>query len=209
MGRTHYFEQSQKFIANVHSLERSIGRQINWEDVPDQFKRTSVLVKLDGAASADDTSITVDALLGEIPKGALLHFGESKEFAKVTATAAIGATSITVEALPEALEDNDEAYYGGKGAKVIPAGSVMAKLASGKLCLRAHRPASEAATHVLENPAVEDDETADLAHGCLVGGVFFENMMPDYSHADWATFKTELAAAGLGYVWETYADNTT
>ena len=209
MGRTYYYEQALPFVANPSSLVHSTGRQISWADIPDQYRRTAVLVKLDGAALADATSITVDALLGAIPSGTLLHFGESKEFARVTAAAAIGATTITVEALPSALEDNDEAYYGGNGAKVVPAGKIMAELSSGKLATRAERPGSETATCILESTAVEDDESDDLGHGCLVGGVIFSDMLPDAANAAFATMQTELNAAGVGhFVWEDYADDT-
>lgn len=210
MGRTYYYEEALPFVANEHSLVRSPGRQIDWVQVDERYRRSAVLVKLNGAASADATSITVDALLGAIPAGTLLHFGESKEFARVTAAAAIGDTSITVEALPSAIEDNDEAYYGGTGAKVIPAGKIMAELSSGKLIPRdSDNISSETSTHILEATAVEDDESSDLGHGSLVGGVIYEDMLPDASHASFATWKGELNAVGVGhFVWQDYADNS-
>lgn len=209
MGRTYHYEQALPFVANEHSLDRSPGRQIDWASVPDSYRRTAVLVKLNGAVIVDATSITVDALLGAIPAGTLLHFGEAKEFVRVTAAAAIGDTSITVEAVPTALEDNDEAYYGGVGAKIIPAGKVMAELSGGKIVPRSDRPGSETATCILEATAVEDDETGELGHGCIVGGVIYSDMLPDAANAAFSTMQTELNAAGVGhFVWQDYADNT-
>lgn len=135
------------FVLDPNSMVRNDGRQVDWAEVPDKYKATAVLVKLNGAASADDTSLTVDALLGDIPAGTLLHFGESKEFARVTVAAVAGGTTLTVEALPSALEDNDEAYFGGNGNKFLKAGTVVAqKVSTGKIVPRAHVP-SLAADH--------------------------------------------------------------
>lgn len=211
MGYTTHYDETLPFVANEHSLVRSPGRQIDWTQVPSSFGGDAVLVKLNGAVSVDATSITVDALLAAVPSGTLLHFGESKEFVRTTAAAAAGATSITVEAVPTALEDNDEAYYWpGQESKEIPAGTVMAELSSGKIVPRSDRPGSETATGILESTAVEETGVNDVGHGVIVGGVIFQNLLPDFSNAAFSTFKSELVAAGvgMGYVWETYADNT-
>lgn len=210
MGRTYYYEDTLPYAANVHSLVHGAGRQIDWTNVPDSYRRGAVLVKLNGAASADDTSITVDALSGAVPADTLLHFGESKEFARTTAAAAAGATSISVEALPSALEDNDEAYYAGTGKKSIPSGKIMAELSGGKVIPRDAVTGAETATSILESTANEDDDAGTTGYGQLVGGVIFENMLPDFSHANFATWQGELETAGVGtgWVWETYSDNT-
>ena len=210
MSRTTYYDEALPFAANEHSLVRGAGRQIDWALVRSSFGGDAVLVKLSAAALADATSISVDALSGAIPAGTLLHFGESKEFARVTAAAAAGATSSTVEALPSALEDNDEAYYWpGNEAKRIPAGTLMAKLSSGKVIPRSAVTGAETATSILESTAINDG-MADVGHGQIVGGVIFENLLPDFAHASFATWQGELEAAGVGtgWVWETYSDST-
>lgn len=211
MSRTTYYDEAKPFVANEHSLVRGTGRQIDWTLVPSSFGGDAVLVKLSAAALADATSISVDALSAAVPVGTLLHFGQSKEFAKVTAAAAAGATSITVEALPSALEDNDEAYYWpGREAKRIPAGTIMAKLSSGKIIPRSAVTASETSTSILESTAIEQVGMADVGHGQIVGGVIFEGLLPDYAHASFATWQGELEAAGVGtgWVWEAYSDST-
>lgn len=95
------------------------------------FLETSVLVKLSAAAAADAVAIVFDALSGPIPSGTRLYFGESKEFALTTAAAAAGATTVAVQALPAALEDNDEARYDGdvgvRGFKVVPSGTLVGR----------------------------------------------------------------------------------
>lgn len=209
MTRTTWYDSIPGFVADSASIQRNNGRQIDWAQVPDKYRTSSVLVELDGAVDVDDTTIAVQALSAAVPAGTLLHFGESKEFVKVTAAAAAGATSLTVEAVPTALEDEDQAYYGGSGDKVIPAGTVMAELSGGKLVPRVDRPGSETATCILESAASNGDEAAaSTGYGCIVGGVIYENLLPTQSDAAWSTIKGELNTAGVGYfVWETYADD--
>lgn len=218
MGWTTEYDDALPFVANEHSLQRAPGRQIDWTQVPDSFGGDAFTVTADGGESAAATSITVDALPGDIPSGALLYFGEAGEFARLTAPASEGDTSLTVEALPNAIEDNDEAtYYPGKEAKRIPAGTIMAALASGKLIPRSAVTGAETATHILEASANEEDLVGDLGgdnhpgYGVIVGGVIYENLLPDFSDANFATWQGELEAAGVGtgWVWETYADDTT
>lgn len=71
-----------------------------------------VTVTSDGGASANATTMNVDALSGPVPAGTVLYFG-AKKFAKLTAAAAAAATSLTVEALPTAIADNDAATFAG------------------------------------------------------------------------------------------------
>jgi hypothetical protein len=85
----------------------------------------SVVVGAAGALAAA-TSVPVDALSGAIPSGTVLNFGTNK-FARLTAAAAAGATSITVAAIPTALVDNDTAIYPGVGAKSVPSGTVIGR----------------------------------------------------------------------------------
>jgi hypothetical protein len=86
-----------------------------------------VLVKANGVAAAAAVAITVDALSGPIPSGTLLYFGETGEFALTTADAAAGATSISVQALPQAIEDNDEAVYSPTGRVTVKSGTLVGR----------------------------------------------------------------------------------
>jgi len=168
------------------------------------------VVAADAAAGA--TSLTVVKLPHAIADTATADFpGTAQQMlAKVAVEAAAGATSITVDALAGHIVDNSEATvtFGGTGSKIIPAGTVMAQLSSGKIVPRSDRPGSETATCVLETMADELGLNMALSgYGTLVAGVLYENLMPDYANASWATFKTELNAAGVGhFVWRTYAD---
>lgn len=68
----------------------------------------------DADVNATETAITVAALSGPIPAGTILQFsGAGAGFAKLTATADAGATSLTVEALPEDIDNAATALFPG------------------------------------------------------------------------------------------------
>ena len=212
MGRTTYTNSTPAFVADPGSMTRNGGRQIDWRYVSDAYRSGAKTVQLNGAAAANATSITVDALPIALQIGQLLYFGQSQEFARVTAYAAAGATSVSVEALPQALEDNDTATVGGSGAKRILAGTVVAEMSGGLLVPRADRPGSETATGILATDAVEGDRSAALSgYGVYVGGVVYENLLPDSAGSTLnSTYKTELQTAGVGtgFAFLTWADDS-
>jgi hypothetical protein len=87
---------------------------------------TDVVVTVGVAgAAANDTTIPVAALSGPIPSGTDLDFG-GKKFARTTAAAAAGATSLTVSAIPTALVSGDAAtYQGGERSLLITADAAV------------------------------------------------------------------------------------
>lgn len=89
----------------------------------------AVSIVVDNAgALANATSVPLDSALEvSLPAGTVLAFGAtgSKKFAKLTADAAIGATSLTVEALPTALVYLDTALYSKYGRKTLKSGTVI------------------------------------------------------------------------------------
>lgn len=173
---------------------------------------TDEIATVSADAAAGATSLTVVKLPHAIADNATANFpGTSQQsLAKVATEAAAAATSIIVDALAGHIVDNATATvtFGGTGSKVIPAGTVMAQVTSGKIVPRSDRPGSETATCVLETAADELGENMSLSgYGTLVAGVLYQNLMPDFANAAWATFQTELNAAGVGhFVWRTYAD---
>lgn len=202
------------FVIDYKSLTRDTGKQIDWSLVGDQYLRASSKVTVNAIAAVDATSITVLALANPIELGTVLKFG-AKKFAKVTARALAGATTITVEALPTALAVNDVAYYPFQfgdsqnlSAKSIPAGTAMVFVASTrKIVPRVNRPGSETATMVLLTDANSDSNTDSLTgYGVTYSGVMYENYMPDFTlnSSLWATIKTEL---GSNFIFRTATDS--
>lgn len=209
MGRTYHNDGLPGFVVDWNSIDRNPGRQIDWEAVGATYRSTAFTVTANGVAAQGATAITVDALPQPVKAGTILRFGAS-EFAYVTTDAAAGATSLTVEALVNAIEDNDEAIVAGNGDKSIPSGTIMAQLASGKLIPRASVTGAETATCILMATATERDGigSGNPAYGCIIGGAIYQNLLPDFNHASFATWQGELANVGTGWHWETYADNS-
>lgn len=89
-------------------------------------RAVKVVVGVAGALAAA-TSVPVAALSAAIPSGTLIDFGTNK-FAKLSAPAAAGATSLTTVAIPTALVSGDMGYYLPIGAfKTVPSGTVLGR----------------------------------------------------------------------------------
>jgi hypothetical protein len=218
MAYTTHNVSTAGFIADVSSITRNSGRQIDWANVGEEYRETpgnaAVLVVVGAAgAIATATSVPVDALSGPIPSGTILDFEGAGKFAILTADAAAGATSLTVEALPDALDDDDEATYAGSagsGQKHLRAGTVIGELlGSGKISPRV--VTTNPATGILETDAVENNPVAALSgYGVIIGGVIYEALLPDATGTPRqlpAAFKTELdAAETTGFAWMVYSD---
>lgn len=223
MGWNTHYDEANPFVANQHSLIRAPGRQIDWDAVGESYKQgTEYTITINDAAAAEgDTSVTVTALGVALPVGTVLDFGEHsvdsvQMLAKLAAAAAVGDTTLTVEPLGHGIEDASTATYidesATDGVKTIPAGTAMAALSSGKVVPRVARPGSETAIGLLEASATEDDVGGASGYGIIRGGVIYKNLLPDYSAGEpWDTIEGELEAAGvgMGWVWETYSDDTT
>lgn len=100
----------------------------------------------------------------------------------------------------------------GGTKKHLPAGTVMALAADGTIVPRAGDPVGLTAIGLLTSNADEGDPTEALTgHGLIIGGVIYENLLPDADAGSLpADYKTELQAAGrgTGFAFRTYADNT-
>lgn len=105
------------------------------------------------------------------------------------------------------------------GKKHLPAGKVVLEQADGTLIPRptgdVAQPAGTTLIGVLATSADEDSDVAALTgYGVVIGGVVYEELLPDVNDANWATagmnrgaLRDDLAAAGKGFVYETYEDN--
>lgn len=212
MGRTTHYIGNLPFVVDPNSITLNSGRQIDWDNVPDSYRQGAFSVVVDTAGAAiDDVAVPVVALTGAIDAGTNLYFGGAKKLARVTAAAAVGDTSLTVEALPTALVSTDTAVVGGSGAKLITAGLCVAQMASGKVVPRADIPGSETAIGFLATNAIEGDNSQALSgFGVIVGGVLYENLLPDAVAGNLpAGYITELIASKVstGFAFEDYGDN--
>ena len=172
------------------------------------------VAEVNGDHAAAVTTLTVLPLDGTIANSSTALFPGGTLMARVTAPAAAGATSITVDELQFAIADDLTATVSGSGQpRTIKAGTVVCALSSGKIVPREIRPASETSIGLLEADAVYQDKSAALSgHGVIVGGVIYENLLPEASGSPAtisSTFKTELQTAGVGtgFAFRQYADD--
>lgn len=103
------------------------------------------------------------------------------------------------------------------GKKYVPDGSIMAVLASGKMIPRVDvdlSPApgdqlgTEVAGGLLIGQADEGDHADALTgYGLLLGGVVYENLLPDAEANDFADWQAELAAAGRNFIYLTHVNS--
>lgn len=83
---------------------------------------------------------------------------------------------------------------GDTGKKVIPAGTAMGDAADGNRMVP--RSGTSPAKYLLVGTAIEDHRAhAATGYGRFLGGRFYENLLPSFADAAWATIKTELGAA--------------
>jgi hypothetical protein len=148
-----------------------------------QFLATDSVVVTVGAAGAlaAATSVPVDALSGPIPSGTVLNFGTNK-FARLTAAAAAGATSLTTAAIPTALVDNDTATYSGVGKRSVPSGTIVGRTIAERDAKTGYGPAAAAddeifivAFEVYDVSQVDDVEL-------YKEGVVKENFLPNWTN---------------------------
>lgn len=208
------YNSTPGFVADPESVIRNTGRQIDWDMIPATYvDGTPYTITLnDAAAAEDDTSITVLALPVSLPAGTVLDFGVhsvdgAQMLAKLATGAVAGATTLTVLPLGHGIQDEATATHivSASGRKVIPAGTVMVQIAAtGKIVPRAVRPGSENAAMILWSTATEDSRVdAKTGYGCLIGGVIFEDLLPETI----TSWKTELTNAGARFQYETYSDS--
>jgi hypothetical protein len=96
------------------------------------------------------------------------------------------------------------------GQKVIPAGTLVVEADDGskKVWPRTNETGALTASMILATNAIEGELDAALSgYGFIVGGVIYANLLPDYSHPDFATWWGELVATGTGWSRQAYGDD--
>jgi len=141
----------------------------------------AVLVTVGANAAGAATSVTVTALLGPIPSGTLLYFGAAK-VAVLTAAAALGATTLTVAALPTALVSADAATYAGVALKAVRSGTLVSRTYAERDAFTGFGPAvstdDEAYLVVYDVPNLARDNDVELYRH---DGLVKENFLPGFA----------------------------
>ena len=148
----------------------------------------AVVVVVSGPAAAAATSIPVNALSGPIPNGTVLDFGTNK-FARLTAAAAAGATTLTVAALPTALVANDTATYRGTGKAYVNSGTPVGRTIAERDASTPFGPAvdTDAEVYLVAFDVVDVADINDVELVRPRSTIVKENYLPD-----WTGFSTAL-----------------
>ena len=114
---------------------------------------------------------------------------------------------------------SDDFIPEGATKKVIPAGTVMAENAAGKIIPRkdvaaafiAHPSdwpeASNAAGFLITNGREDSKAASYSGYGLFGGGVFYRELMPDNGETDFDDWITEVTDRGYSVRLETYSDS--
>lgn len=172
------------------------------------FLGTGELARTTADVAAGATAIPVEALDAGIEDDDTATFTGGTRQARLTVAALKGATTITVDELQFAIPDNAEATYGGSGSKFVRSGTLMAKLASGKMIPRRSVTAAETATEILIGVADENaKEHAATGYGTFLSGVFYEDLLPDRGETNFAAWIDEIRANGGMVRLQPYSDS--
>lgn len=109
---------------------------------------------------------------------------------------------------------NAAPYARPDGSKTIPAGTILSRDGAGKRFPREQADINANPTQTAQEIAWNDihqnaKEDSHKAYAFIVGGVLWKNLLAKHhvDHASFATFLTELRAAGTGFRFETYVDS--
>lgn len=172
---------------------------------------TSKQVKLTSAAAIGDNSLTVAALDTALSNGNSATYQGGRKLAKLTQAEEVGATNLHVEKLQFAIADNDEARADTTDAdgQLIPIGTMICRQSNGLWIPARDRQNAEEVRALLGSDADQSLQNAKNGFGTVIGNtVVWENLLPDYGASGFSTWKTELQANSLGFVFETWSDNT-
>lgn len=195
-----------KYIGNIKSAPVWAGDFGGREHVmpwpakidPAQFiDGAAVVVTLGASASGSATSLTVAALtlplnpatalitstqgLVLIPSGTVLDFGGAK-FARLTADAKLGDTTLTVAAIPTALAGTEVARFSRYGSEFIPSGTLVGRTFAERDAGTAFGPAATTDDEIfLTMFDVADAKVSDDVELYRPKSLVKENYLPTYT----------------------------
>jgi len=206
MGWTNTTRVSQNgAVVDPQSVVLNSGRQVDWAKVSTSFQNSEgnkaipalkvVSETLDGkivprATTTTLTSVVVSSNVATATKVA--HGFEVGEVLRIA-----GANLSYVNGLKEiaTVADADTFTFTATGANATATGTILAVRKANALL----------ATQAIEN----NTSDAVSGYGCIVGGVFYENLLPDAAGDPAvlsADIKEELALTGTGFAFEQYGD---
>lgn len=207
MGRTNYQVSRPGFIADAASIARNNGRQIDFNRVPDSYKDG------DGNKVVDGSTI-----VSELGSGKVMPRVDTK--ASITNLTEDGTgTATATTSSDHGYEVGDEVEISGADVSAYNGTWIVASVPTsttftfdgvegGPVDDTSGATSIIKALGILWGTARENSKNAGYTgQGVIVGGVIYKNLLADHGDSDFATFLSELKAAGTGFVFEDYSDN--
>lgn len=147
------------------------------------FQSTTYTITTSGALAAA-TSVTVTALPVALPSGTVLDWTGTGKFSKLTADAALGATSLAVEALDAALTNADTASFVTTAATPVrvPAGTLIGRTRTERAANTGFGPWASGDEEVYLTPFtvldVANNPDVELLRN---GAMIYENWLPGWA----------------------------
>ncbi|MGL4622346.1 MAG: hypothetical protein ACRCZS_25350, partial [Chroococcidiopsis sp.] len=141
-----------------------------------------ITVAAAGAAAGSTTIPLQSAIASSIPSGKILDFTGAGKFAKLTLAAIEGSTSLTVEALPQALVSGDMTYYSTGDYLYIQSGTLVGRTYAERDAGIGYGPA-DTATDEEVFLLFFDVHNALLDNECelyMKHNVIYENFLPNW-----------------------------
>ena len=196
------------FVADPNAITRHPGRVVDWASVPTtyiptggskkQLKGGTVVGVKNGKWLPCAVGGTVSALVVASNVATVTLEDHGYVVGDVVTVAGSNLAYANISATIATVADADTFTYVATGSNATATGTITARVT---------------AKAILATPAQEGGPDAITGHGALIGGSFYENLLPDATgtpKALPAAYKTELAAAATtGYAFLAYADSAT
>jgi len=203
MGRTENNVSTISWIVSNNTVVQNSGRKINWDKVVDTDAdgnkeiKSGQIVSLvgDGVAPRKDAEITLtgatedggtathtsdgDHGLAVGNKVIIAGYSESDYNGTFTVDSVPSSTTFTVEGVTGTPADD------GGGGTATP----------------------KAIGFLLESINKAERERAITGQAVVIGGVFYDNLLPDSDESDFDTYITEVDEEGNGVTLESYQDD--
>lgn len=201
--RNEYDVSRLGFVVDPNSIVKNFGRKINWDGVVDVDAKGNkqiiggafVSQKGGGVVPRKDAEVAITALTedgaGTATATAAGHGYQVGD--KITITGAAVADYNGDWVVASVPTDDTFTFDGVTGTPADDNGGATS---------------ISKAIGILYEGINEAERERNLAgQAILIGGVIYENLLPDSGDSDFDSFKSEANSAGNGFTWETYSDN--
>lgn len=197
-GRHTYVLSTPGFVVDHDSVSLNSGRQVAWAAVPPATY-----------GAVGQRSIPAGTIVAETEDGKLVP-----RVAQLTGTITVASGTATVTMTGHGYKVGDTVFINGTGDPDLDGTYTVATVPDANSFTFETEAADQTGTDaftsgdaigILVTSAQENSRSDSLTgYGVFVGGVFYENLLPDFEDGEWETIVTEL---GERFSFESYQDS--